>query len=145
MKILIGEYYLNKDGKILYVFGEGSFDELSGNLHFSPTISRDQVKGMIAINITDFLKENNFLQFQNIFFIETVFCHNNEVVGDPEWSRTNPDIILLSKFEKSFKMMDIIKKFLKHMYETYRDKYKDEKVYLRDVVYDNAKFDYKRM
>ena len=136
-KIEVGKYYLNSEnGELLYVFGAGGIDVV-GSIAYPEDVDEKDVINMIAFRVSSFITKEHFLQFKNSVETKTVYKETGIPVysyGYNEWKNISPPNDLRSRFEKTFKFMDLIKIFIDHMNETYRDKYGEETISARDIL-----------
>lgn len=133
MRIEIGKYYFNEKRDLLYVFGEGGMAE-TGSLTYPIGIKEEDVKAMLAISVLPFITKKDFLQFQQSVHIETVFKIDNDTVYDGEWIETVPTSDIKSRFEKTFRFMNLVRIFVNHMESVYGEKYKNEEICVREIL-----------
>ena len=141
MKIEIGKYYLNEDGELVYVFASGGM-EVTGSLTYPDGVDEKDVIGMLSIKVLPFITKKDYLQFQQSVSEITVYKESGEAtypelkyVGSGlSWQEVEPSEGIRTRFEKSYKFMNIIKLFIDHMYDTYSDKYKEEDICVRDIL-----------
>ena len=143
MKIEIGKYYLRRayDGpeefrdieELIYVFGEESAEE-AASMTYPEGTDPDKVKNMLGIKVMPFITMDNFLQFQQSMYPETVYKSTGESVYHKDWVEIVPSDDIIKRFEKSSYFMHLVRKFVNHMSEEYSRKYKKEYVWARDVI-----------
>ncbi len=137
-KIEIGKYYLDKDGELLYCFGEETYEEGAGiELPASEKSVPENFKNFLAMNVKRVISIKNNMNFKNSISTITVNKNTDEVADlDNKWEIIEPQESIKDRFQKSSYFLSLLKKFIDHMQENYLSLYKKEEVRAKDIYKD---------
>lgn len=138
-KIEIGKYYKDDFGLLVYCFGEESHLEAA---HISyPAYEAvaddpggDAFKNFMAIRVMPFISLEDALKFSKNVCVTTVFVDTDEQANkELEWVEMNPSEDIKERFQKTAFFLDIYRKFVNHMEDSYLHRYDKNQVRARDI------------